>query len=496
MPKSKDRATPETIPPKHPALRWMPVADLKPWDKNPRRNDEAVPAVARSIQQFGFLAPVVAWGTQRRIIAGHTRIKAVEFLRANRWDDERGDWTKRDTAEPWQDNEAPAPYMVPVRVTEFTSEEDASAYAMADNRLGELADWDADAVAGLLKQLDQSDDFEDLTVIGWDDDELRELFGVSEPEEEPPAADDSVAELRAEVHSVDGEVYQLGPHRLICGSCRDPETVATLLDGVQINVAFTSPPYASQRKYDESSGFKPIAPDDFSEWFGAVQSNVAQHLAHDGSWFVNIKAHCEDGQRSLYVIDLTLAHVREWGWKFIDEFCWERNSIPGSFPNRFKNGWEPVLHFSRQSKIRFQPKSVANASEHAIKYDPSHDFGNDSTGSYHDNNKAQRLAEHRGMALPSNVVKCSKDFAGTGHGAPFPLALPRFFVKAFSNEGDVIFDPFLGSGTTLIAAAELGRIGYGCEISPGYCDVIRRRWTAYAEKAGVDAGPGALAMAE
>lgn len=487
MPKSKDRATPETIPPKNPALRWMPVAALKPWDKNPRRNDEAVPAVARSIQQFGFLAPVVAWGTQRRIIAGHTRIKAVEFLRANRWDDERGDWTKRDTAEPWQDSEAPEPYMVPVRVTEFASEEDASAYAMADNRLGELADWDADAVSSLLKQLDQSDDFEDLTVIGWDADELRDLFGVGEPEEEPAAADDSVPELHAEVHSVAGEVYQLGPHRLICGSCRDPETVATLLDGREINVAFTSPPYASQRKYDESSGFKPIAPDDFSEWFDLVQSTVKANLAADGSWFVNIKAHCEDGQRSLYVIDLTLAHVREWGWRFVDEFCWKRKAPPGRWPNRLRNDWEPVYQFDiggssvRHSAIEYVSESV-----------PTHggDRSDHMEGHW---NLSDTVAP--GMAHRGNVLDVASGSHG-GHPAGFPVGLPRFFIKAYSDEGDAIFDPFLGSGTTLIAAAELGRIGYGCEISPGYCDVIRRRWTAYAEKAGVDAGPGALAMAE
>ena len=100
----------------------------------------------------------------------------------------------------------------------------------------------------------------------------------------------------------------------------------------------------------------------------------------------------------------------------------------------------------------------------------------------------------QGKALPRNVLRLSNGAATSvvGHSATFPVALPAFFVKAFSDASDAIFDPFLGSGTTLIAAAKEGRACYGVEISEGYCDVIRKRWTAWAEEAGQDPGPGAL----
>lgn len=94
-----------------------------------------------------------------------------------------------------------------------------------------------------------------------------------------------------------------------------------VLDGAKINVAITSPPYASQRKYDESSGFKPIRPNEYVEWYRPIAENIKANLTKDGSYFCNIKEHCDDGQRDLYVKDLTIAHVREWGWMFVDEFC-------------------------------------------------------------------------------------------------------------------------------------------------------------------------------
>ena len=95
-----------------------------------------------------------------------------------------------------------------------------------------------------------------------------------------------------------------------------------------------------------------------------------------------------------------------------------------------------------------------------------------------------------GMAFPGNVIKVGNSEGN--HPAAFPIGLPVFFVKAYTDPGGIVFDPFMGSGTTLIAADQEGRRGYGCEISPGYCDIIRRRWTAWAKDHGQEPGPGAL----
>ena len=295
-------------------------------------------------------------------------------------------------------------------------------------------------------------------------------------EEDERDADDVPDVDSVERRCAAGDVWKLGEHRLICGDCREAVWVNELMQGEEINVAITSPPYASQRKYDESSGFKPIHPDNFVEWFDEVQKQVATNLAADGSWFVNIKEHCEDGQRVLYVKDLTLAHVRDWGWLLVDEFCWQRPAPPGRWPRRFKNGWEPVFHFSNNRKIRFNPNDVSMHSDNIPA--KSSDVGANLDGP---NGKHWNLSKKSapGMALPSNVVCVSGVESGTGHPAAYPVSLPEFFIRAYSDEGDIVFDPFMGSGTTLIAAEKTKRRGFGCEISPQYCDIILARWEAF-----------------
>ena len=281
-----------------------------------------------------------------------------------------------------------------------------------------------------------------------------------------------------------------GPvHRLINGDCRNSTVVDELVAGDKINVAVTSPPYASQRKYDESSGFRPIPPEKYVEWYAAVAAGVEQVLAPDGSYFLNIKEHADAGERSLYVKDLVLAHKRTWNWFFKDELCWRKtdNGVPGVWPDRFKNAWEPVFHFSRQASIKFRPLAVGKASEDCFDYSKE-DNTQSTSGSGLLGSGLRNKAS--GIARPSNVVEVKSESGQGAHSAPFPRALVEFFVKAFSDTGDNVFDPFTGSGTTIAAAHVLGRNGYGCEISPQYCDVIVQRISKLTGKSARLAGDG------
>jgi len=436
------------------AAEWLPIESLTPWADNPRSNDHAVPEVAKSIKRFGFASPIIARpieGGGLEIIAGHTRHKAAQSLGLDR---------------------------VPVRVMDLDPA-DAKLLALADNRLGELADWTG-GLEDILRELDA--DGVDLDGLGWSTEELDAL--TAPPPIEPDGSEDDVPDLQEEVHSKPGEVYELGPHRLACGDCRDPGVVSALMDGEEIGIGFTSPPYASQRVYDESSGFKPIPPDEYVDWFEPVQANVREHLAADGSWFVNIKEHCDDGQRSLYVKDLTIAHVRAWGWRFKDEPIWCHSGKPGRVWSTFKNQWEPVFHYAMQLHPKCRPENVAHPSDCV----PQGGGGALSLQQSGENVAAFDTAA--GMAFPGNVIKVGNSEGN--HPAAFPIGLPVFFVKAYTDPGGIVFDPFMGSGTTLIAADQEGRRGYGCEISPGYCDIIRRRWTAWAKDHGQEPGPGAL----
>jgi DNA modification methylase len=307
----------------------------------------------------------------------------------------------------------------------------------------------------------------------------KEAGQAAAGDEDPPEPrEDEAAALAVKWGTALGQVWEVPSvtvpgrcHRVMCGDCRNLDDVARLLDGARVNVAFTSPPYASQRKYDEESGFRPIRPDDYVGWFQAVQENVKAHLAADGSWFVNIKEHCEDGQRHLYVKDLTIAHVREWGWRFVDEFCWARSAVPMQITHaiRFKNEWEPVFQFADGLKPKIRHDNVKGE---ALEVPDRHTKRKKTkTGAFQTN-------FHHDGAYPSNLLWINNGQSGDSapdHEATFPAGLPAFFIKAYSDPGDLIFDPFLGSGTTTVAAEREGRLGYGTELSPKYLGVILQR---------------------
>ena len=258
-------------------------------------------------------------------------------------------------------------------------------------------------------------------------------------------------------------------HKLICGDCTDAAVVARLMGGEKANGAFTSPPYAMQRK--DTYGGTPTG--EYVDWWEGVQACVRSVLAEDGSFFVNIKPHCEDGERVLYVFDLVLAMQRRWGWKFVDELCWRNtaNGVPGAWNNRFKNAFEPVYHFSI-GVVCFFPDAVSEKSEFSFSYSPHDKFSPTGSGFI---GKEKPGGYKSGLARHSNVVEAKAESAGI-HSAPFPVGLPEFFIKAYSDIGDIWFEPFAGSGTTGIACEQLGRKARMVEISPAYCAVILQRW--------------------
>jgi DNA modification methylase len=383
----------------------------------------------------------------------------------------------------------------------------AQELAIADNRAGQVSlDWDID----VLKELDV-----DLAKF-WSEDELAVLLADKEPAELLTDEDD-VPPVPEEPETKLGDLYVLGNHRLLCGDSRDFNAVAKLMDGKKINIAFTSPPYASQRKYDESSGFKPIPPDEYVEWYRDVAANIRAHIADDGSYFCNIKPSCEGPDTELYVLDLVLAHAREWGFHFATEFCWERNGVPKQVTQRFKNQFEPVYQFA-VGKWKMRPDAVrhpsANVPRAGGKGSGATTWGekqggrgkNSVSGSFGAAKKrrngtsewmsdvqgsAKDVGEFigEGMAYPGNRLPtfCASHDA-MGHAASFPVGLPDFFIRAYTDDGDSVFDPFMGSGSTLIAAEKTGRCAYGTEISPAYCDVIVRRWEEATGKKAVRHG--------
>ncbi len=282
-----------------------------------------------------------------------------------------------------------------------------------------------------------------------------------------------------------GSLQVKSRHRLLCGDSTKAEDVERLMGGDAMNLAITSPPYATQRKYDESSGFTPIQPEGYGQWFRAVQEGVQRHLHKSGSWILNIKEAASDGCKQSYVKRLVLQHIDEWGWKWIEEYCWPRPALPLN-PNtsrRFKNGWESVYHFAMDIRYKFYPDIVRHKSDGCFKYVDQKAAGQMIGGTAQGvgGGIMSPVNTGEGMAYPSNVLPNLGGARVVGHSAAYPVGIPEFFILALTDEMDRVYDPFLGSGTTMIAADNLGRKCYGMEISPGYCDVIVERWETLTE---------------
>ena len=481
---------------------WVHIDDLKPNPRNPRKHGQEVLRLAKTILRTTWGAPILAQRATRRIIGGHGRLEAAREILAGI----EVDGELRGGHEHVFAHGAPGPGFVPVRWLDV-SDAEADAMTLADNARGLQGEDDAVLIAQMAAQFGRESEL--MRDVGYSAEALDRMIATAgdailaagersessedsddesdreRDEEQAAEALDRAAELQAKWSTAQGQLWLIDSpsgrtHRILCGDCRDARDVARALDGSTINVAFTSPPYASQRKYDEESGFRPIHPDKFVEWFEPVQRSVREHLAGDGSWFVNIKAHVEDGARSLYVLDLVLAHARQWGWKLVDDFVWTHGGFPGKWPDRFKNAWEPVFHFAT-SGVKFRPEACAVASSDAWAYDPSKRLAMGDRGGGYTEGERRMLGE--GNALPSNVLRVSAGSAtGVRHSAAFPVALPEFFIKAFSDDGDVIFDPFLGSATTIVAAERTGRVGIGTELSPKYVAVCLERLAALGLK--------------
>lgn len=463
------------MPDQTPQIRPRQIDALIPYVRNARtHSDEQVALIAASLVEFGWTNPVLVDG-EAGIIAGHGRVMAARKVADS-----------GATIPNWPD----ASQVPTIELAHLTPAQ-KRAYVLADNQLATKAGWDFDMLAVELDEL-RDLDF-DLSLLGFERQELNDLIGTPN-DPPPPDEESSVPAVASEAVTARGDVWLMGPHRIICGDCRDPDDVARLLRADRVNLAFTSPPYAEQREYDSSSGFRPIPPDQYVDWYAPVAANIAAHLAPDGSYFCNIKPAAEGLDTSLYVFDLVTAHVRQWGWHFATEFCWERNGIPKGVTRRFKNQFEPVYQFAL-GEWKMRPDAVRHESA-AVPKARGKGAGNTSFAKHH-GNESIHMSGHQGepgfewfgdqieagMAYPGNRLPT---FASThealGHAAAFPVGLPQFFVMAYTDNGDTVFDPFMGSGSTLMAAERTGRAGRGTEISPFYCDVIVRRWQAFTGK--------------
>ncbi len=241
-----------------------------------------------------------------------------------------------------------------------------------------------------------------------------------------------------------------------------------------IDLVFTSPPYADCR----AKTYGGIHPDRYVEWLLPITKQLFRVLKPTGSFVLNIKEKTVDGERHTYVIESILG-MRRQGWLWTEEYIWhKRNCYPGKWPNRFRDAWERCLHFTKQRHFAMYQDEVrvpmGDWRHSRLKKLSDTDKRRDESkvGSGFGKNISKWIG--RDLAYPTNVLHLATECSNRGHSAAFPEALPNWFIRLFTKPADIVLDPFLGSGTTAIAAGKLGRNYLGIEISHTYCEISRK----------------------
>lgn len=258
--------------------------------------------------------------------------------------------------------------------------------------------------------------------------------------------------------------------KLECGDCLEvlrgyPEDYFDLI--------VTSPPYADSR----ANTYGGIPPNKYAEWFLPRSMEFLRVLKPTGTFILNIKEKVVNGERSTYVIELILA-MRTQGWLWTEEFVWhKKNCHPGKWPNRFRDAWERCLQFNKTKNFTMYQDAVmvpmGDWAKNRLKSLGKNDIVrfDSQVNSGFGKNISNWIGREK--AYPSNVLHLATETGNKQHSATFPRALPEWFIKLFTQEGDWVLDPFVGSGTTSIVALAMRRNSVGIDTIQSYIDLAR-----------------------
>lgn len=246
-----------------------------------------------------------------------------------------------------------------------------------------------------------------------------------------------------------------------------------------IDLIVTSPPYADQRK----STYGGINHEAYVEWFLPISQELLRVLKPSGTFILNIKEKVVSGERSTYVLDLIIK-MREQGWFWTEEFIWhKKNSYPGKWPNRFRDSWERLLQFNKDKKFNMYQDAVmvpmGDWAKSRLKNLSKTDMKRDNSKVGSGFGKKIANWKNRDLAYPTNVLHLATECNNKNHSAAFPEELPEWFIKLFTKEGDLVLDPFMGSGTTIFVSKRMNRNCIGIEILKEYYDRVKEQLEEY-----------------
>lgn len=417
-------------------LKFVPLKNLTAYEQNSRtHSDQQINQIVNSIKEFGFTNPVLI-DSNGGIIAGHGRVKAAEHIGMD---------------------------VVPCFILDHLTEAQRRAYVIADNKIAENAGWNLEMLRMEIKELGD-DDF-DLNLLGFEDMEIKDILnfiptniGLTDENEIPEAPQKPITKP--------GDIWRLGKHRIICGSCIDKKTVSLLLqDGGAPHLMVTDPPYgveyrASWRKKaglgNGSQG--EVLNDDRADWAEAwalFPGDVAYvwHASRFTSIVADSLTRCGFDIRNLIVWAKNSLVISRGHYHHQHEPCWYavREGKTASWNGGRKKStlWRHIDDVLRPDEDVFVRRAEAD-----LLYAVS---GDEST--------------------VWEIPKMRKN--DTGHSTQKPVECMRRPIKNNSKPGDTIYDPFCGSGTTIIAAEQTGRICYAAELKPEYVDISVKRWEKF-----------------
>ena len=418
-------------------IEFWPLERLRPYARNAKTHDvHQVAKIAASMAEFGWTVPCLV-AADGELIAGHGRILAAAYLGLSE---------------------------APVIVLGHLTEAQRRAYRIADNKLTELGGWDEALLLEELRGL-LAEDF-DLGLIGIPEDELDALLHAGD-DDKTVIDDDAIPAPPAEPITRPGDIWALGKHRLCCGDATDPAAVARLMQNEAARLMFTSPPYAQQRDYG-------AAKEKVGDWNALMQGVfAAAPVTADAQLLVNLGLVHRDSEWQPYW-EGWVEWMRASGWRRFGWYVWDQGpGLPGDWNGRLAPSHEFIFHFNRAPR---KPHKTVPSKHAGETLGGGGLRGADGTV-HAKTGTGNAIQSHR---IPDSVFRIMRHKGGLGaagsHPAVFPVALVEAVLTAFSDPGDLVFEPFCGSGTQIVAAERAGRRCFAMELDPVYCDVAVRRW--------------------
>lgn len=415
----------------------LPIDDLKDFQGNLKTLPKAeLEKLKRSIVNHGFSFPVFVW--KKNILDGHQRIFA----------------TKKLLKEGYAIDDIPV-----VEIQAKDKKHAAQKLLLLNSR---FADFTEDGISAFIKDFEfELPDIEDISLPDF---EIEDFFG-NDGDDEGLTDPDDIPEAPEEPITKTGELWILGNHRLMCGDSTNEADVKHLMNNKKIDLIFTSPPYDNQRNYNIKTKI------DWNSLISGVFKNIiptndCQILVNLGLIHKNNEVH----QYWNYLIDF----MKKEGWRFFGWYIWDKlNAMPGDHNGRLKIRHEWIFHFNKKSKKLNKILPCKRANEP-------------------DNNRTMRRKDGTLRKFNDKVIHeykviesviCNAPYKireNINHPAMFPIDLVDKIITTFPNK--IIYEPFSGSGTTIISAEKNDCSCYGMEISPEYCDIAVKRWEDYTGK--------------